>query len=58
MLRPGARICAHAQHFHYQKLAAVVDQSKPKSTKIIDLSVPHRAMTECYLHAVPHRKSR
>jgi hypothetical protein len=37
---------------NYQKLAAAVDLIETEIDDIIDVSVPHRAMTECYLHAV------
>lgn len=37
---------------NYQKLSATVDLIETEIDNIIDLSVPHRAMTECYLYAV------
>jgi hypothetical protein len=37
---------------NYRHLATLVDLAETEIDGVIDLSVPHRAMTECYLHAV------
>jgi hypothetical protein len=37
---------------NYRRLAGLVDLVETEIDDVIDLSIPHRAMTECYLNAV------
>jgi hypothetical protein len=47
------------ENAHYKSVAAFCDLRETEIDGLIDLSLPHRAMTECYLHVVnglPHRE--